>query len=419
LPARTMSIEVVNVGAVHQTLGSIAALSLSAASAAASSPVNSQAATTTRPLALSAAEAAEAEELLFNIAFFATDEQRRANISGLIRAAAQERRRADSVQQTSVKLKPAPEKFVAQLDAIAVSEANKDIDCPICQLSFGDAACKCDGTEDASIVRLPACNHLFHRHCIEPWLDSHNTCPTCRCTVTKTPKLGKKKPAPDMPERPISPPSTASSQPLPPSSSRLTPSERRSASARSPRMLGIGGITMRHLTGTAGRRRHQIDDEISRRRSASTSERDEDTDDDDDDAEGASHNLHQYRHRRRRRSAAATNSQSDDQSSPESFRPSAPSLAPLEPRRVRLDSTTSTASTQSTSSNEGGSPPPNRSQRQNGTARQSELPHISTSPATNQLPAHIVSPYDVAERMLDDTLAAAVRNVASRQMVYL
>lgn len=27
---------------------------------------------------------------------------------------------------------------------------------------------------------MTSCNHVYHRHCILPWLNSHTTCPTCR-----------------------------------------------------------------------------------------------------------------------------------------------------------------------------------------------------------------------------------------------
>ncbi|KAM3191495.1 hypothetical protein ACQJBY_069030 [Aegilops geniculata] len=33
---------------------------------------------------------------------------------------------------------------------------------------------------------LPACMHLYHVECIDPWLDAHSTCPICRSDADPT-----------------------------------------------------------------------------------------------------------------------------------------------------------------------------------------------------------------------------------------
>ncbi|XP_013617240.1 PREDICTED: putative RING-H2 finger protein ATL61 [Brassica oleracea var. oleracea] len=48
------------------------------------------------------------------------------------------------------------------------------VECVVClsELDEGDKA-----------KLLPSCKHWFHAHCIDPWLESHATCPICRTRV--------------------------------------------------------------------------------------------------------------------------------------------------------------------------------------------------------------------------------------------
>ncbi|THG22099.1 hypothetical protein TEA_014406 [Camellia sinensis var. sinensis] len=44
------------------------------------------------------------------------------------------------------------------------------------------AVCLEEFREGTELTSMP-CSHLFHHHCIEPWLESHNSCPMCRSVV--------------------------------------------------------------------------------------------------------------------------------------------------------------------------------------------------------------------------------------------
>ncbi|XP_068652655.1 RING-H2 finger protein ATL5-like [Aristolochia californica] len=64
--------------------------------------------------------------------------------------------------------------LIPMLRFSALKGSTKDLECSVCLSKF----------EDIEILRvLPKCKHVFHRHCLDPWLESHSGCPLCRRKV--------------------------------------------------------------------------------------------------------------------------------------------------------------------------------------------------------------------------------------------
>ncbi|KAJ1961530.1 hypothetical protein GGI12_003198 [Dipsacomyces acuminosporus] len=81
---------------------------------------------------------------------------------------------------------PASKEFIRTLPVIGIRGLIHKEGCTICNEEFA-----LDG--EGGVTRLP-CKHYFHRDCIKPWLELHNTCPMCRFEVpTDDPRWLEKK----------------------------------------------------------------------------------------------------------------------------------------------------------------------------------------------------------------------------------
>jgi len=52
-------------------------------------------------------------------------------------------------------------------------EKNEEATCNICLSEY----------EGGNEIKLLLCMHKFHKDCIDPWLDEHNTCPVCKYKI--------------------------------------------------------------------------------------------------------------------------------------------------------------------------------------------------------------------------------------------
>lgn len=69
-------------------------------------------------------------------------------------------------------------KAIGQLQLHIVKHGDKGLDaenCAICIENF----------KPKDTVRVLPCKHIFHRHCIDPWLLDHRTCPMCKLDIIK------------------------------------------------------------------------------------------------------------------------------------------------------------------------------------------------------------------------------------------
>ncbi|POO03525.1 43kDa postsynaptic protein [Trema orientale] len=68
---------------------------------------------------------------------------------------------------------PAPQSAIEKLPTVGVSEEMSSSEwsqCAVCTEKF---------ERGEEMTELP-CNHVYHKDCVLPWLELHNTCPVCR-----------------------------------------------------------------------------------------------------------------------------------------------------------------------------------------------------------------------------------------------
>uniref|UniRef100_A0A8D0E8Q7 Ring finger protein 149 n=1 Tax=Salvator merianae TaxID=96440 RepID=A0A8D0E8Q7_SALMN len=74
-------------------------------------------------------------------------------------------------------------KAISQLSLHIVKHEDKEI--PELDVDAENCAVCIENYKPKDTVRILPCKHVFHRHCIDPWLLEHRTCPMCKLDVIK------------------------------------------------------------------------------------------------------------------------------------------------------------------------------------------------------------------------------------------
>jgi len=70
------------------------------------------------------------------------------------------------------------EKFIQAFPSFIYEKSTRQI--TGISIPTGCAICMAEFVEGEALRMLPGCNHGFHMGCIDKWLRSHSSCPTCR-----------------------------------------------------------------------------------------------------------------------------------------------------------------------------------------------------------------------------------------------
>ncbi|XP_072519304.1 LOW QUALITY PROTEIN: E3 ubiquitin-protein ligase RNF130 [Salminus brasiliensis] len=78
------------------------------------------------------------------------------------------------------RLGDAAKKAISKLTTRTVKRGDKETD-----PDFNHCAVCIEGYQLNDVVRILPCKHVFHKMCVDPWLNEHCTCPMCKLNILK------------------------------------------------------------------------------------------------------------------------------------------------------------------------------------------------------------------------------------------
>ncbi|XP_047197894.1 RING finger protein 150a [Hippoglossus stenolepis] len=89
-------------------------------------------------------------------------------------------RYANARDRNQRRLGDAAKKAISKLQVRTIKKGDKET-----ESDFDNCAVCIEGYRPNDVVRVLPCRHVFHKHCVDPWLLDHRTCPMCKMNILK------------------------------------------------------------------------------------------------------------------------------------------------------------------------------------------------------------------------------------------
>ncbi|CAL1601091.1 unnamed protein product [Knipowitschia caucasica] len=89
-------------------------------------------------------------------------------------------RYANARDRNQRRLGDAAKKAICKLQTRTIRKGDKET-----ESDFDNCAVCIEGYKPNDVVRVLPCKHVFHKHCVDPWLQDHRTCPMCKMNILK------------------------------------------------------------------------------------------------------------------------------------------------------------------------------------------------------------------------------------------
>ncbi|XP_062311943.1 RING finger protein 150-like [Osmerus eperlanus] len=89
-------------------------------------------------------------------------------------------RYANARDRNQRRLGDAAKKAISKLQIRTIRKGDQEA-----EPDFDNCAVCIEGYKPNDVVRVLPCRHVFHRGCVDPWLQDHRTCPMCKMNILK------------------------------------------------------------------------------------------------------------------------------------------------------------------------------------------------------------------------------------------